>query len=536
MSLIGVNMKKTPLKIITRLVMIIVFSMTLGYSVLVQKLEIMGNATIDSTDYLIEITSITVLKKEGEAYQNANPTFNKTEGTMYSSIPNTSSGIIYKITIKNKGLTSGVLDYTFVSTDNSNIKYKIGGINNGDIIAAGESVDVTVEFEPWDDVASISNAQVSSIIDFEFIPYSDSYSQACTLQWDGTSSSKPSKKTIYGVEYYQISNANELKWFTNTVNSGTKNINAILTKNICLNSKALAQIGTEGYNGIFDGQNRTIQGYNSTRNTIVEKELTYLYAGLFKTNNGTIKNLNLSGTTYERSEINPDTSKDYNVYAYTGGIVTENNGKISNCSITGAMQARHTVRTNCFVNRPTLYGYVGMIAAVNNGVITGTYNRGELITSSNNRKNACTYTGIIKLYVGGLVGVNSGYISDSYNNNRISSDGSVKTKYCLSYFRIGGIIGDFNSGSIKNSYNSGAITQTIDIDEGEIQEELLGGAIGNSAGTLTNVYYLDSVGYSGAGTSVSTNDLSNLNISLGNYYNKDTKTQNGGYPILKWQR
>lgn len=56
-------MKKTPLKIITVLVIMIIFSMTLGYSVLVQKLEIMGNATIDSTDYLIEITSITVLKR-----------------------------------------------------------------------------------------------------------------------------------------------------------------------------------------------------------------------------------------------------------------------------------------------------------------------------------------------------------------------------------------------------------------------------------------------------------------------------------------
>ena len=510
--------------------------MTLGYSVLVQKLEIMGNATIDSTDYLIEITSITVLKKEGEAYQNANPTFNKTEGTMYSSIPNTSSGIIYKITIKNKGLTSGVLDYTFVSIDNSNIKYKIGGINNGDIIAAGESAEVTVEFETWDDVKNITNAQVSSIIDFEFIPYSDSYSQACTLQWDGTSSQAPSKKTIYGVEYYQISNANELNWFANTVNSGRKDINAILTKNICLNSKALAQIGTEGYNGIFDGQNRTIQGYNSTRNTIVEKELTYLHAGLFKTNNGTIKNLNLNGTTYERSEINPDTSRDYNVYAYTGGIVTENNGKISNCSVSGAMEARHTVRTNCFVNRPTLYGYVGMVTAVNNGVITGTYNKATLATSSNNRKNACTYTGTIKLYVGGIAGTNNGYVSDSYNNNTISSDGSVKSRHCLSYFRIGGIIGDFTSGSIKNSYNSGNIVQTIDVEGGAIEEELLGGAIGLSNGTLTNVYYLDSVGYSGAGTSVSANDLSNLNISLGNYYNKDSKTQNGGYPILKWQR
>ena len=177
-----------------------------------------------------------------------------------------------------------------------------------------------------------------------------------------------------------------------------------------------------------------------------------------------------------------------------------------------------------------------MVTAVNNGVITGTYNKATLATSSNNRKNACTYTGTIKLYVGGIAGTNNGYVSDSYNNNTISSDGSVKSRYCLSYFRIGGIIGDFTSGSIKNSYNSGNIVQTIDVEGGAIEEELLGGAIGLSNGTLTNVYYLDSVGYSGAGTSVSANDLSNLNISLGNYYNKDSKTQNGGYPILKWQR
>ena len=529
-------MKKSPLKIITILVIIVVFSMTLGYSVLVQKLEIMGNAKIEASEYLIEITSITLSKKEGEAYQNANPTFNKTEGTMYSSIPNTSSGIIYKITIKNKGLRSGVLDHTYVSIDNSNIKYKIGGINNGDIIAAGESVDVTVEFEPWDDVTNITTSQVSSIIDFEFIPYSDSYSNGCTLEWDGTTSIEPTKKTIYGVEYYQISNANELNWFTNAVNNGSKDINGMLTKNICLNSKTLSQIGTDGYNGIFDGQNRTIQGYAWDRDTTADKQTIYLYTGLFKTNNGTIKNLNFNANIYERLMINPDTSKDFDGYDYSGGLVSENNGKIINCSVSGAMEARHTVRTNCFVNRPTLYGYVGIIAAVNNGVITGTYNKAALSTSSNNRKNACTRTGTIKLYVGGIVGTNNGYISDTYNNNTINSEGSIADKYCPSYFRIGGIVGDFISGNIKNSYNSGNITHAITIDGGAIEEELLGGAIGNSAGTLTNVYYLDSVGYTGAGTSVSANDLSNLNIAIGNYYFKDNKSINGGYPILKWQR
>ena len=511
--------------------------MTLGYSVLVQKLEIMGNATIDSTDYLIEITSITVLKKEGEAYQNANPTFNKTEGTMYSSIPNTSSGIIYKITIKNKGLTSGVLDYTFVSIDNSNIKYKIGGINNGDIIAAGESAEVTVEFETWDDVKNITNAQVSSIIDFEFIPYSDSYSQACTLQWDGTSSQKPSKKTIYGVEYYQISNANELNWFANTVNSGTKDINAILTKNICLNSKALAQIGTEGYNGIFDGQNRTIEGFHSNRNYTVGKSNTTYKVGMFAKNSGHITNLNVSGSIYEKVKIDPQTSIDYSVYDYVGGIVTVNSGKISNCSYSGKIETDFELRTNCYINKPIQVDYVGGIAATNSGVVTGSYNKAVLTSKSTNEKDPCFYDGYLTLYLGGIVGENSGYVSDSYNNNTLTITGNIEKRKCKSYFRIGGLIGNFTAGTVKTAYNSGGINYSVTAEQGyDAVEKLLGGAIGSSSGTLSNVYYLDSVGYSGAGTSVSANDLSNLNISLGNYYNKDTKTQNGGYPILKWQR
>ena len=527
-------MEKKPLKIITAFLVVIVLSMTLGYSVLMQKLEIMGNAKLDLIEYKIEITSIVSQATESGAYQNSNPSYNETEGTMYSSLPNTTSNITYKITIKNKGIKSGILDYTYVSINNTNVKYKIGGIKNGDIIAPGESVDVTVTFEPWDNVTSITTAEVSSIINFEFVPYSESYSNSCTTAWDGTSSSEPTKKTIYGVEYYQISNANEFNWFVNTVNNGTKNINGMLTKNICLNSKTISQIND--YTGTFDGQNRTIQGYTHNRDITLKETTTYLYTGLFKTNNGTIKNLNFNMNIYEKLLINPDTSKDYDGYDYTAGIATENNGKIQNCSVTGGMEARHTVRTNCYVNRPTLYGYAGMISAINNGVITGSYNRGTLATTSNNRKNACNFKGTIKLYVGGLVGVNKGYISDSYNNSTINSDGSIATKYSISHFRLGGLVGEASSGQIKNSYNSGVITHSITIDGGSIEEESLGGLVGLNSGTITNGYYLNTLGYSGAGTSVSINDLSNLNISIGNYYFKDTKTQNGGYPILKWQR
>ena len=45
-------------------------------------------------------------------------------------------------------------------------------------------------------------------------------------------STEPSKATIDGVEYYQISKCTELAWFRDQVNSGSTEINAILTKNV----------------------------------------------------------------------------------------------------------------------------------------------------------------------------------------------------------------------------------------------------------------------------------------------------------------
>ena len=523
--------------VISVLTIVILLLMTIGYSALQQILNINATASIGSPEYSIIIKSITASSTENGAYENSTPTFNNTEGAMYSSLPNLNSSIIYTIKIKNVGRTSGVLDYTFVSSDNSQIKYKIGGINNGSILAAGESVDVTVEFEYWDDVTSINSNTVSSLINFEFVPYTDSYSNTCTSSWDGSSSSEPSRRTVYGVEYYEISNANELNWFTSTVNNGSTGINAILTNNICLNSQTMSQIGASDYAGTFDGQNRTIEGFYTNRDTLLERETTSFYVGLFKKNSGHITNLNVNGSIYERLELTPATSTDYNAYDYVGGIVSENVGKISNCSYSGDIEGRFTLRTNCFINRPLYYAYLGGIAGINSGVITGSYNKSIILFNTTNRRNACTYEAELHSRFGCITGQNTGYVSDSYNNGGLTLTGSVAGFNKISYFRFGGLIGDFVSGTLKNSYNSAQLSYSITVESsGEIQEELLGGAIGNSSGTLSNVYYLDSVGYTGSGTSVTANDLSNLNVSLGNYYYIDSRSINGGYPILKWQR
>lgn len=529
-------MNKNVLKISSITVIIVIFLMTVGYSVLVQRLNIIGNAKLDTVQYSIVIKSITDSSNSNGAYQNSNPTFNATEGTMYSILPNLDSSIIYNIKIKNVGRTSGILDYTFVSINNNKVKYKIGGINNGDIIAAGETVDITIEFEYWDDVKDIDSTSVSSIINFEFVPYSESYSTECTSLWDGTSSTKPSIRKIYGVDYYQISNASEFNWFVNEVNNTANNINAILTKNICLNSKSIEQIGTNDYTGTFDGQNRLINGFYLNNSVNLEKDTKSYYSGLFRKNSGYIKNLNLEGSLFKGLTLIPGTGADFEAYDYVGGIVTENLGKISNSSYLGEIKTDFTLRTNCFINRPTLHAYVGGISAINKGVITGSYNKAVLSAISTNRKNACNYKAYLKLFFGGLTAQNIGYISDSYNNNTLTTTGSIATTRCISYFRIGGLVGDFTEGSIKNSYNSGNLSYNIIVDEGAIEEEMIGGAIGNSAGSLTNVYYLNNCGYNGEGISVNTSDLKSMNISIGNYYFVDSKKINDGYPILKWQK
>lgn len=517
------------------LVIFVLLFMSTGYAALRQTLNIFGDTLIGLPEYSVIIKSIDVTSSSNSAYQNTNPTFTNTEGATYSVLPNVDSTLTYTFRISNVGRTSAVLDYIFTDIDNSSAKIKIGGINTGDVLVAGEQVFVTVEIAYWDDITSVSNLLISSMINFEFIPYTSDYSNECTLAWDGSSTSEPTTRTIYGISYYQISNANELAWFTNTVNSGSNNINAIITNNICLNSKSISQIGTDTYAGIFDGQNRTIEGYYHNQDYDVDNDFT-AYVGLFRNNSGHIKNLNLVGNISEIIYYVPGGSHNDEIYDYLGGIVSINSGKISNSSFSGSIFADFYTWTNCFVSRPNQYDYVGAIASVNKGVITGSYNVATLDINATATTKTCMYRKSHTVYVGGVIGQNNGYLSDSYNANTLSCQGSALHKNSKYYGRVGGVVGDFIAGRISNIYNSGSLTHSArESDNGSVEESFSGGAIGSSAGTINNVYYLDTCGLTGTGTSVSVGDLSALNVSLGNYFEIDTRNINGGFPILRWQ-
>lgn len=520
-------------KFIMLILFVMIGSMTIGYSALQQTLYIRGETKIEKPDYKIAITSIEVSSVDESGYQNSTPSYSGTEGSLYSVLPNTSSKVIYKLNISNLGKTSGVLDFTVASLDNANVKYKIKGINNGDILAAGENAEVYVIFEYWDDVSSISNNEVSSLVNFMFTPYSDGYSNSCLNSWDGSSQNEPALVDVYGTSYYAITNANEFAWFANTVNSGTTNINAYLDNDICLNSNSL-QISN--FTGIFDGQNRTISGFNFSKTEEIDDSHTS-YVGLFKTNSGTIKNLNFTANYYDEINYRPGTfTGNDNVYGYFGGLVTTNNGKISNVSMNGDYTAEYIVRTNCAAAKPTLQYYVGGISGVNNGVITGSYNNMSMYIRSTISRTACNYSKHQYVYEGGIVGHNTGYVSDSYNKQKVESSVLVNNKNSNYYGRIGGIVGNLASGKVKDSYNIGKIAHGVEeTEEGVAQEKITGCAIGSASGTVSNVYYLDSCGFTGGGTVTSSYDLSNLTIDIGNYFVKDNRSLNNGYPILGWQ-
>jgi len=252
---------------------------------------------------------------------------------------------------------------------------------------------------------------------------------------------------------YQISNAGQLYWFAQQVNSGSTGISAVLTADITINENVLNEngklnsgtfrewtpIGTDyekAYTGTFDGDDHTISGlYYSDTNG---------YCGLFGYvgNGGQVKNVKV-----DDSYIN-DT-------VYVGGVCGYNyGGTITNCSFDGSVTS--TFRMS----------YVGGVCGISSGSIIDCYNTGSV-------------TGIS--VVGGVCGRNAGTITNCYNSGTITGTSE----------NVGGVCGGNEGGAITNCYNSGTITGT---------SENVGGVCGRNDGTITNCYNTGDVTGTGNGT------------------------------------
>ena len=245
----------------------------------------------------------------------------------------------------------------------------------------------------------------------------------------------PSKPSIGdGVDNpYQISTAAELAWFRDQVNSGYTTISATLTKDIDLAEFCHAKDGTKYtkevswtpignsdnienmYQGTFDGNGKTIR--NLYINDISEYIGIPCEAGFFGyAEKGSIKNI-----TFDNAKVKT-TADDYctGILVGVAGSCIENIKILANCSVEGK-------------------NYVGGIAGRANGDIGNCENH-AMVNGAN--------------FVGGIVG------------NYVFSDKSITS--CANYGvitgtrdRVGGIAGDFNSGTIQNCANYGDITGTF---------------------------------------------------------------------------
>lgn len=518
-------------------------SMTLGYSALSTTLFLRGEATINKPEYLVAISSIKQGTATGGAYAVTKPSLENTEGSLNTKLPSNEAGLQYTLEIKNYGKTSTVLDYVFFSQSNPNVKFKLGGISIGDIITSGETRNVTITIEYWDDVTAPTEDTIATLFNLEFIKYESGYSNACTLNWDGTSTSEPKTRSVYDTTYYEINNANELAWFRNSVNNGNNKINAILTNDICLNSKTFEQIGTNpNFFGIFDGQNRTIKNYSFSQDEDVTNNYTY-YAGLFRNNSGEIRNTSLSVNISDTTGYKPPfLGGNHTVTGNIGGLVTNNAGKIQNVLVSGSINVNNTIEANCSISRPNGYHYIGAITGQNSGVVTGSISKTSISINSTLNSRSCNYSKYEHLYEGGLIGQNSGYLSDSYNKEAVTSVVSFNHKNTEYYGHIGGLVGESTGGAIINGYSIGTITHTANIgdsDSDTILNTISGCAVGKNAGAINNIYFSDTCTYVGNGVAASHSDFVDPNLDvgfyLGNYYRIDRNNINNGYPILKWQ-
>lgn len=192
---------------------------------------------------------------------------------------------------------------------------------------------------------------------------------------------------------------------------------------------------------------------------------------------------------------------------YVGGVAGYVDHSISKCSNAATVTA-----SSSYVGGVTGYMFgETMLACYNSGTITGAS------------------------LVGGLTGCiyNNGTVDSCYNTGKVTANGASGA--------AGGLLGSFRSGTLTNSYTS---TLSEAKSAGSVA-----GRLEWSSGqkTLNKVYVpasdLETVGnfndctiQNGAAESKTADELKALTAEeLGDNFKPDTKTQNGGYPILKWQ-
>lgn len=293
---------------------------------------------------------------------------------------------------------------------------------------------------------------------------------------------------------YLITDASQLRWFAQQVNDGRSSICAVLTKDIDLGDEPWTPIGQyarNAYKGVFDGQGYTIKRLKITGSTSN-------HYGLFGVvGSGTVRNLTVKGTVTVTGSTNA--SSTYGIAGIVGAMNDGTTGTVENCVNKATISGTQNVGG--------IVGYISSGYTAGKRVIQNCANYGDISSTGND--------------AGGIVGNVSGAVTiqNCYNHGTISGGN----------WRAGGIVSFLSSsyGKVLNCYTIGKATAK----KGDFAQ-----VVGkkNSA-TITNCYYLSTLGSDSNATAVTETELKAVPKGLGDAFVAAPKGLNDGYPFLRWQ-
>ncbi|WP_418702654.1 stalk domain-containing protein [Anaerotignum faecicola] len=247
---------------------------------------------------------------------------------------------------------------------------------------------------------------------------------------------------------YQITNAEELAWFRDTVNSGKANIHAKLLHDIDLKNVSWEPIGTQKkpYNGTFDGNAYTIRNFwlgNHTKQDPISEK------GLF----GRIG----SGGTIQDVVVKVES---------IGSATNPNNFNITKCGLIAAYNEGTIRRCSVMVNY-TLYvaGEIGVIAYQNSGIIE------NCLSAVGTGTGAPKFPGRIpdEASAAGIAYENSGTIKNCLFGGELRTDGGTGDSYTSKDYAIAQ---NKPNGTITNCYYYHSKPRVSDeIYEGELYKD-----------------------------------------------------------------
>lgn len=163
--------KKTIISIVLCLAAVF---MGVGYSILSTNLKITGGANITST-WDVRITGIVNNNATGSAYNLEEPSFTNDTARFRVALVDPGDSMTYTVTIENKGTITAILNGLDITTSGTDaIIYEVSGVKEGDTLAAGETIDVTVVARYNSNVIADPDQRVKTLsVGLEWIQYTN---------------------------------------------------------------------------------------------------------------------------------------------------------------------------------------------------------------------------------------------------------------------------------------------------------------------------------------------------------------------------